>query len=104
MLELCSRLLAAGCRYLVAGGVECSDWHDAMDIAVAIREIDDPQEETDKLAVMTTWHEGEAEDDVAFFFVNNTNFEDYVFERFLILSVGPGAPDALLRAVRAVLP
>lgn len=72
-----------------------------MDTAVVIREIDEPQAETDKLDVMTTWHEGEAADDVAFYFVNNTNFEEYVFERFLVLSVGPGVPDSLVEAVRA---
>jgi len=43
---------------------------------------------------MTTWHAGESERDVAFFFVNNTNFDDYDFKKFLIVTMG--ADEAVL--------
>jgi hypothetical protein len=37
---------------------------------------------------MTTWHDKEIPDDVAFFFVYNTNFDDITFDRYLILHIG----------------
>ena len=39
---------------------------------------------------MTTWHEDENPDDVAFFFVLNTNFDDHDFDRYLVVHVGDG--------------
>jgi len=37
---------------------------------------------------MTSWHEGESPEDVTFFFVNNTNFENHDFKRFVVLQFG----------------
>ena len=40
--------------------------------------------------VMTTSHSDESPDDVAFFFVYNTNFDDHDFVRYLVLHIGVG--------------
>ena len=37
---------------------------------------------------MTSWHEGESPEDVAFFFVNTTNFDRHNFKRFVVLQFG----------------
>ena len=63
--------------------------HDAVDIEVAKQHLDDPDVDAQAAHVMTTWHEDESADDVAFFFVFNTNF-DHDFERYLVLHVGSG--------------
>jgi len=39
---------------------------------------------------MTTWHADESPDDLAFFFVLNTNFNEPDFKRLLVLHVGDG--------------
>jgi hypothetical protein len=42
----------------------------------------------DEPFLMTTWHAGEAVEDVVFFALNCTNFEAHDFKRFLLLVVG----------------
>jgi len=81
-------LLDADCRYAVCGGEECEAWHDAVDQEFVARHLDDRDEVGDSAHVMTSWHEGETPDDVAFFFVRNTNFDQHDFKRFLVLHVG----------------
>lgn len=71
---IASALLDAGCRYAVCGGENCDAWHEAVDVEFVKRHIDDPDDVLDSVHVMTTSHDGEAPDDVAFFFVLNTNF------------------------------
>jgi hypothetical protein len=44
----------------------------------------------DAAHVMTTWHADESPDDVAFFFVLNTNFNEHDLKCFLVLHVGDG--------------
>ena len=85
-------LLEAGCRYVVCGGRDCEAWHDAVDWEFVSAHLDDPTVVTDAAHVMTSWHNGETPDDVAFFFVLNTNFDDHDFRTFLVLHVGSG-PD-----------
>ena len=77
-------------RYVVCGGDHCEGWHDLIDTAWAV----DCANGLDPADVMTTWHTGESESDVAFFFVNNTNFDDYDFKKFLIVTMG--ADEAVL--------
>ncbi len=40
---------------------------------------------------MMTWHANESPEDVAFFCVFNTSFDDVNFERFLGIHVGDGS-------------
>jgi hypothetical protein len=83
-------LLDAGCRYVVCGGQQCSEWHDAVDLEFVKRHLDDDEAVADASHVMTTWHEGESPDDVAFFFVFLTNFDRHDFTRYLVVHVGTG--------------
>lgn len=83
-------LLEAGCRYAVCGGQNCEAWHDAIDAVFVEAHIEDPDDVQDTAFVMTSWHDGESPDDVAFFFVLNTNFDDHDFKRYLVLHVGTG--------------
>jgi hypothetical protein len=94
-------LIASGCRYVVCGGVESEAWEHAADRAYTEQDLPEPV--PDELFVMTTSHRGEEVDDVAFFFVHNTNFGDHDFTRYLMLLVGPvdGVKARLVEAVRA---
>jgi hypothetical protein len=83
-------LLEAGCRYAVCGGESCEAWHDAVDTEFVRQHLADPEDVREAVHVMTTWHDGESPDDVAFFFVLNTDFDDHDFSRYLILHVGTG--------------
>jgi len=99
--EVAKRLLQAGCRYAVCGGHNCEAWHDAVDLEFVRQHVDDPDETRDAVHVMTTWHADETPDDVAFFFVLNTNFDDHDFKRYLVLHVGDGGTkDEVDAAVR----
>ena len=52
--------------------------------------LEDTQDVQDAAHVMTTWHTGEPPDEVAFFFVCNTNFDDHDFKRYLVIHIGSG--------------
>ena len=94
-------LLESGCRYAVCCGHNCEAWHDAVDAAFVEAHLDDRDDVRDAAFVMTTWHDGESPDDVAFFFVLNANFEDHSFRQYLVLHVGTGpAEDQIDAAVR----
>jgi len=86
--EVAKRLLQAGCRYAVCGGHNCEAWHDTVDEEFVWQHAHDPDETGD--AVMTTWHTDQTPDDVAFFFVLNTKFDDHDFNHYLVLHVGDG--------------
>ena len=83
-------LLKSGCRYAVCGGQSCEVWHDAVDTEFLQQHLDDPEELRETVHVMTTWHVGESPDDVALFFVLNTNYDNHDFKRYLVLHVGIG--------------
>jgi hypothetical protein len=96
-------LMDAGCRYFVCGGPGCADWEEEADEAFVMATLDVPEPERDARFVMTSAHRGESVDDVAFFFVCNTNFDAHAFERFLVLVIGADeeATERLCSAVRA---
>jgi len=81
-------LLESGCRYAVCAGNFCEEWHDAVDAVYETQHMDDIKEISDADFVMTTWHKGASPDDVAFFFVMNTNFAEHNFQHYLTLHVG----------------
>ena len=91
--RLAGELIAAGCRYAVCAGIECSLWHDWIDLAYADRVLGRGAPDED--FVMTSWHEGEAVADVLWFALVLTNFDDHVFEHLLVLVLGD---DARLRS------
>jgi hypothetical protein len=73
--EISEAIVASGCRYAVCYGHRCSTWDDSIDLA----SIDAGKEEAS--FVMTSWHEEDTPDDVAFFFHHNTAFDDFTAER-----------------------
>ena len=79
-------LIAANCRYAVCAGYDCSSSDDSIDWAyISTDENYDPPDET---MVMTTWHDDETVNDIMFFGLNNTNFDDHDFKRYLVLFIG----------------
>ena len=91
-------LLESDCRYVVSGGATCEQWHDEVDEAYIARTL---EPETDERFVMTTWHTDESVEDVAFFFVWNTNFDEHDFRQFVVLQLGsdPAVAERLRRGV-----
>jgi len=89
--ELLESLLDGGCRYLVCGGDDCEWWHDVADELFVAKYLNSSGAKREDNHVMTTWHANEAPEDVAFFFVFNTNFDDITFSRFLVLNLGSEA-------------
>ena len=85
-LDLSRRLVASGIRYAVCGGVECEAWHHAVDEAYI--ELGLEGKDADDKFVMTSLHPDDPVDEVAFFFVGNTNFHDHDFTQFLVLQLG----------------
>jgi len=79
-------LIASNCRYGVCGGLECDRWHDGLDEAFLSQGLSNDEEES--RFVLTTWHTDESPDDVAFFFVHNTNFDDHDFKQFVVVQLG----------------
>lgn len=88
---LLESLLDGGCRYLVCGGDDCEWWHDMADELFVAKYLDSSEAEREENQVMTTWHADEPPEDVAFFFVFNTSFDDITFSRFLVLNLGSEA-------------
>jgi hypothetical protein len=95
---IATALLTDGCRYAVCGGSRCERWHDTIDEIFVQMHLDQPEAVLDAEHVMTSWHDGELPDEVAFFFVLNTNFDDLDFDRFLVLHIGNGPNAAELEA------
>ena len=75
-------LVNSGCRYVVCAGVKCEEWHDTIDTADTIR---DPNTQN---LIMTTWHKNETVEDVVWFWLNLTDFENIAFENYLALLIG----------------
>src|SRR5688572_22799923 len=81
-------LIICGCRYAVCAGTDCESWHDAFDEAFALMFSAVPESVREANLIMTTWHADETPDDVAFSFINCTDFGPYRFSRYLVAHVG----------------
>jgi len=81
--KLSRQFISRGCRYAVCGGYNCEEWHDSID-SVCIGN----NKNSDKNFIMTTWHDDETIDDIVFFFVNNTSYENFIPENFCIVLLG----------------
>jgi hypothetical protein len=95
------QLVQTNCRYAVCAGHKCSTWDDSVDWAYLVTVNYEPN---DDAFVMTSWHTDESVQDVIFFALHCTNFDDHDFQRYLVLAVGP-RPDlrgAILRGIRSV--
>jgi hypothetical protein len=91
-------LLADGCRYAVCAGKQCERWHDIIDEVFVQAHLDQPESALDAAHVITSWHDGETPDEVAFFFILNTSFDGLQFDRYVVLHIGHGSDSAELDA------
>ncbi|WP_425618267.1 hypothetical protein NA78x_001970 [Anatilimnocola sp. NA78] len=97
---LADQIFATGCRYACCSGVACSSWDDAIDFAFIA--TDPNYQPSDERLLMTTWHERESLSEVVWFALNNTSFDDFVAERFLIVLLSPvGGREEEVRAAAA---
>lgn len=85
---LVSKSIEQGCRYFVCAGHDASAWENAIDDAFVQMTVGLPESEIDRRMVMTTAHDGEWPDEVAFFFANCVSLENVPLERFLVLIIG----------------
>lgn len=84
--EISKKIVRSGCRFAVCAGHNCSTWDDSIDEEyLATDENFNPPDET---FVMTTWHENDSVADIVLYMWHNTNFDDLVFNKYLIYSVG----------------
>ncbi len=97
-VEVAKRLLDSGCRYAVCGGRHSEAWHDVVDEAFVVKHQDESDEVREAMYVMTTCHESESPEEVAFFFVCCTCFDQHDFSRYLVLHIGHGPLHAELEA------
>ncbi|WP_165390264.1 hypothetical protein [Thalassococcus sp. S3] len=81
--EVSAALVAAGCLYAVAWGLDCSMWDDAVDWAFL--EHYNYGEQPEDRFVMTTWHDNETLEETVVFAKNCTKYSDVKLENILIL-------------------
>lgn len=89
--KLSDEIVAAGCRYAVCAGHQCSSWDDSIDMADLRR---NNMETNEKTFVITSWHKDESVEEIVFHFLNVTWFDDFVPENFMVVVVG-GDPEVL---------
>lgn len=88
-------LVNGGCLYVVAWGVECEKWHDAVDRAVL--ETFDFGDIPDDKFVMTTWHSDEPLSEALWFAGNCAFHPDVELQLTLVLHVADEAkPDEII--------
>lgn len=83
--SISEQLVQSGCRYAVCAGVNCSAWDDS--IAWAYLETTEGYASVDETMVMTSWHSHESVDDIIVFGLQNTNFDTYAFDTYLVLLI-----------------
>lgn len=79
------KLINYGCKYAVCTGHNCSTWDDSIDWSYLAKHNFEPNDDD---LVMTTWHENDSVDDIVFFFMKNTNFDNHYLKNYLILFIG----------------
>ncbi len=85
------KLIDSNCRYAVCGGVNCENWHDDIDTVFVKGHQGLSDAKYDAVMLMTTWHDDESLEDIAFFFVQSTRLNGKEeFENYLVLHVGEG--------------
>ena len=68
-------IVASGCLYVIAWGVDCEKWHDSVDWAIL--EVFEFGEIPDERFVMTTWHDEEPASE-AYWFAGNCAYHPVV--------------------------
>ena len=104
VMSVMKKLMASGCRTIVAGGVECERWHGCADRQYLVQFP--TKEEQDANLVITTWHTDKSPKEVMFFFVNCTFLDaDTGFYDFFILQFGedPAIESQFKKAIKKYL-
>ncbi|MBX9626749.1 MAG: hypothetical protein K2X82_23310 [Gemmataceae bacterium] len=86
-----NQIVRQGCRYAVCAGYDCPRWDDAIDWAHLGTDPDFTP--PDERFVMTTWHEHDSLEEVAYFLRWTTAFDRFVPRHFLALVLGGSADD-----------
>ncbi len=99
--EVSKKLVATGCRYMLAWGLDCSLWDDSVDMA-NLEQFgygDVPSEHF----VMTTWHSDETLHEVLNFARRHVthSYDDVALERCLILDFATAPREQEIRALYA---
>jgi hypothetical protein len=81
--EVSAALIAAGCLYALAWGLNCSVWHDAVDWAF-LEHYDYGDYPEGKL-VMTTWHDRDTLEEAVAFAKHCTKYSDVKLDDILVL-------------------
>lgn len=92
--EVARALAASGCRYLLAWGVDCAAWHDAIDDAAD--EALDYAEPTPEQALISTWHEDEELEEVFWFARHRAHHPARLTRTLIVHIAAQGQPEALL--------
>ena len=84
--EFCRWLCEVGCRYAMTFGLNCENWHDAIDESLLEKfEFGDiPDDEF----IMTTWHNDESLEDVIFFAKHAATHPSLDLERLVVFHFG----------------
>jgi hypothetical protein len=90
-------LVASGCLYMMAWGVECSSWDDSVDLANL--EQFDFGEIPDAEFVMTTWHRDEPLEDVFHFAKFAANHPTVEVENLVVLDIGLSGRGSMFHAM-----
>lgn len=89
---LCESLVRDGCRHVVVWGEECEEWVTAVDEASA---LGSPAfKDANSQITIATSHEDEPLEDVIDFFYDDTAFEAFSPENFVVLVIGGSHRDA----------
>ena len=94
MVDVCDRLIEAGCLYIMAWGEQGSLWDDAGDWANLERH--GYGEISSEKSVMTTWHDHEAIEDVFCFCRHGAEHQAVPLTHTLILHVSTSPDESAL--------
>ncbi|WP_199228310.1 MULTISPECIES: hypothetical protein [unclassified Caulobacter] len=90
--EVAAWLARSGCRYALAWGTDCEAWHDAIDDAAF------PGDPPDDDFIMTTWHDDEPLEEVAWFAAHAAHHPSLDLPAILIVHIAAAPDEAWLRA------
>lgn len=83
--EVATWLVQTGCLYFIAWGVDCEDWHDAVDWTVL--EAFDFGDVPDEKFIVTTWHDKEPLSEALWFAGNCASHPDVELTDTVIVHV-----------------
>jgi hypothetical protein len=83
--EVSNWLVASGCFYMMAWGVECSSWDDSVDWASL--DANDYQAVSEDKFVVTTWHEDDSIEDVFWYAKFTDSHNVYELSNLVVIHI-----------------